>query len=160
FIGRALRAREAQAPGPPGPLGPRMKLVRRRQLLVPTLPGALLGAALVAALAVAALYGAYPFLAPVDPVGGGGPLLEGWGGSPACDEALRRFRGGDYARFVATGGPIESDSPIASAHTWAEYAAEALHRRGVPAAALVVVATPVSEHDRTFRSAIAVRDWI
>jgi hypothetical protein len=137
-----------------------VKLVRRRELPVPTLLGALLFAAVAAAMAVVAVYGTYPFLAPIAPVGGGVLVVEGWGGSPAFDEALRRFRTGDYTRFVATGGPIERDSPIAAAHTWAEYAADALLVRGVPASAIAIVAVPPSEHDRTFRSALAVRDWL
>lgn len=137
-----------------------MRLVRRREVLVPTGVGWLLLAALAAGLAFAAVQLAYPFLAVDEPVGGGVLVVEGWGGSPALDEALRRFDGGQYARLVATGGPIERDSPIAVVHTWAEFAAHGLRARGIPAASIAVVATPASAHDRTFRTALAVRDWV
>jgi len=137
-----------------------MKLVRRRELPVPTLAGAVLLAAIAAALAFVALRVAYPFLAPVAPVGGGVLVVEGWGGGPAFDEALRRYHSGDYDHFIATGGPIERDSPIAAAHTWARYAAAVLVERGIPESAIAIVETPLWEHDRTFRSALAVRDWL
>jgi hypothetical protein len=136
------------------------RLVRRREIPVPTAFGALASAAIAAAIAFAALHALHPFLAPTEPVGGGVLVVEGWAGDPGFDEAARRFATGAYERVVATGGPIEHDTPIAALRTWAHFGAEHLAARGISPDALAAVPTPASAQDRTFLSAVTVRDWL
>lgn len=94
-------------------------------------------------------------------MGGGLLVVEGWAGVPAFDEAARRFATGAYSRVATTGGPIEADSPCARLDaTWAEHAVRNLRERGVPEAALDAVAAPASAQDRTFLSAVALREWL
>lgn len=135
-------------------------LFRRRKVPVPTVYGWLLLFGVAATGLYACARAVFPFLAPTDPVGAGLLVVEGWAGAPAFDEAARRWASGRYVHVVATGGPIERDSPIASAHTWAEYGAIALARLGIPAEALSAVAAPASLQDRTFLSAVEVREWL
>lgn len=139
---------------------PLPRLFRRREVLVPTIAGWLLLLALVATSSFAFVRGLYPLLAPNEPVGHGLLVVEGWAGGPAFDDAVARFRSGAYSRIVTTGGPIEADQPFASDGTWAEHAAKELRERGVSDASMQVIATPTSLRDRTFLSAVMVREWI
>lgn len=147
------------APEPEGSLRvPR--LVRRREIPVPTAFGLLVAGTVAALVAFATLRGIHPFLAPTAPVGGGVLVVEGWAGDPGFAEAARRFATGRYERVIAAGGPIERDSPVAAAHSWAEFAGHALALRGIPADRLDVVPAPASAQDRTYLSAVRVRDWL
>jgi hypothetical protein len=137
-----------------------MRLLRRREIWLPTFAGWLALLAIAASAGVVAVRGAHRFLAPNAPAGGGLLVVEGWGGAPVFAEAARRFATGRYAHVVTTGGPIERDSPIAADHTWAEHAAAALLRLDLPRDAVTPVPSPASRQDRTFRSAVTVREWI
>lgn len=136
-------------------------LFRRRNVPVPTLAGTLVLLACGALALLGVVRTVYPFLAPNAPVGGSLLVVEGWAGVPAFDEAARRFSSGRYARVIATGGPIEADSPCAQTDaTWAAHAVRNLHERGVPDAALAAVPSPASAQDRTYLSAVALREWL
>ena len=136
------------------------RLVRRRELPVPTPAGALALSAMLAVVAIVLVRTLFAFLAPVAPIGGGLLVVEGWAGAPAFDEALRRFQSGRYERIVVTGGPIELDSPIAAARSWAEFGAQHLAARGIAPGDVAVIASPASAQDRTFLSAVTLRDWL
>ncbi|RIL06418.1 MAG: hypothetical protein DCC71_06825 [Proteobacteria bacterium] len=138
----------------------RIRLVRRRELPVPTLAGWLV----VAALALTAGFGVaralYPFLAPTDPVGGGLLVVEGWAGTPVFDEAAARYATGAYERVVTTGGAIGPDSLITGAQSWADAARLALEKRGIDAGVIEAVPSPPSAQNRTFLSAVMLRDQL
>jgi hypothetical protein len=85
-------------------------------------------------------------------------VVEGWGGGAVFDEAVARFRRGGYDRIATTGGPIEVDTPYAADENWAEHAATELRERGVDPGAIEVVAAPPSARERTFLSAVMLRD--
>ena len=139
----------------------RPALFRRRSVPVPTFAGWLLLLAFGAIATLAIVRSIYPFLAPNAPLGGGLLVVEGWAGVPAFDAAARRFAGGGYVRLVGTGGPIEADSPCAGLDgSWADHAARNLRERGAPEDAVVAVAAPASAQDRTFLSAVALREWL
>ena len=140
-------------------------LFRRREVVLPTPTGWLLLLA-VGALAATLLGRALPDLLTVveparGPDGRGARTLvvEGWLDARDLDQALPAIRSGRYQRVLTTGGPVESwdDSPA-----WASYADRAaahLMRRGTGALPVTPVAAPRTEHDRTFRSALTVREW-
>jgi len=139
----------------------RPALFRRRSVPIPTFAGWMLLLAIGALATLGIMRGVHPFLAPNAPLGGGLLVVEGWAGAPAFDEAARRFAGGGYTRLVATGGPIEADSPCAGLDgSWAAHAARNLRERGAPEDAVAAVAAPASAQDRTFLSAVALREWL
>jgi hypothetical protein len=137
-----------------------LRLVRRRSVLVPTLAGWLSLLAVGALGVVVFARAAVPLLAPIEPVGSGVLVVEGWAGSEVFDEAARRFAAGGYAFLVTTGGPIEPDAPFADDRTWADFAARWLVGLGVDAASIHAVPSPRSLRERTFLSAVALRQWL
>ncbi len=100
----------------------------------------------------------HAFLSPSAPVGSGLLVVEGWVGKSELRAALELFRDGDYELLVTSGGPVfDWDEPYP---TYAERAGDYLLRRGFPDERLVVVPAPASVQDRTYLSAVSVREWL
>ena len=141
-------------------------LFRRRHVWLPTLWGALLGLGALAAIAVALIANAPGYLAVTEPArgadGAGARVLivEGWLEDRELDQAVAQFRRGHYERIVTTGGPI--DSWIGLPLPWKDYADRAaryLAAHGLADATITAVPAPASAQDRTFLSAVVVREW-
>jgi len=141
-------------------------LFRRRHVWLPTLWGAALAFVAFAAIAVALIANAPAYLAVTEPargVDGNGArvlIVEGWMDDRELDQAVALFRSGHYERIVTTGGPVESwtGMPV----PWKDYAergARYLAAHGLADATIVAVPAPASAQDRTFLSAVVVREW-
>ena len=96
------------------------------------------------------------------PDGQGARLLvvEGWLDEDALDDAAAASRDGRYERVVTSGGPLEGWHEGQTATNFAERAAGYLRRHGLVAVPVVAVPAPASAQDRSFLSAVVVRDWI
>ena len=136
-----------------------VRLVRRRSLWVPTLWGSLLLLVVAAGALVLAARGLYPFLAINDPVRARILVIEGWMSQEGLDQALVAFRSGAYEQAVTTGAPFDKWPRSDPYRSVAERAADYLVAKGLPASAVRAVPGEVSVHDRTFWSAMAVREW-
>lgn len=135
------------------------KLIRRREVWLPTLSGWLL---LLALLVVATLIvgrGLYPFLAVTEPSGGRILVIEGWMDPYGLDQAVTAFRNGGYELAVTTGAPMEKWPQGNVYSTAAERAAAYLQSRGLPPSAVAAAPSPASAQDRTFLAAVMVREW-
>lgn len=135
----------------------------QRQVWLPTAWGLLILVLAAAAMAALLATQANRFLAISEPVrqpdGRGARVLviEGWIGEPDLDQAVQMFRRGGYERIVTSGGPIPSFSTFA---TYADRAADYLRRHpGLRGVAVDAVPSPATRQDRTFASAVWVRDW-
>jgi hypothetical protein len=136
-------------------------LFRRREVILPTFWGwlLLLGLLVAVAILVARLLGGW--LAVSQPVAGasGGAadliVIEGWLGERELDAAAAYVRERGYQRVLTSGGPILSFSPFAS---FAERAAHRL-REKLPDVKVDAVPTPATKQDRSYASAVWVRDW-
>ena len=141
-------------------------LFRRRHVWLPTLWGLLLVLVAFAAVAVALIANAPTYLAVTEPARGANGngarvlIVEGWMDDRELDQAVGVFRSGHYERIVTTGGPIENwvGVPV----PWKDYAergARYLAAHGLADATIDAVPAPASAQDRTFLSAVVVRDW-
>jgi hypothetical protein len=129
-------------------------------MLVPTWKGVMLLAALLAGAAFWVVQGLPAFLAPNDPMGHGLLVVEGWQERDSLQLAASTFRNGRYDAMVVTGGPTVDPAWEGGFATYAERAASALRQLGIVEPELVVVPAPPSAQDRTYRSAVAVREWL
>lgn len=115
---------------------------------------------LAAALALYAAWHIYPFLAPNEPQKGARVLVvEGWLTPKELDQAAAVFKAGPYKSIITTGGPIEDWREYRGSASYAERAARYLRLHGLQAAAITAVPAPASAQDRTFLSAVMVREW-
>lgn len=140
-------------------------LLRPRRVWLPTVWGWL--TLLLAGLFAAVMFGreANAFLALNEPArgrdGNGARTLivEGWLDASDLDQALAAFRHGPYERILTTGGPIQSWNDSPEWKSYADRAASYLRRR-LDSVPLTAVPAPPSAQDRSFLSAVMVREWM
>ena len=141
-------------------------LFRRRQIWLPTWQGALLLVVVFATASLIALRHLASYLAAHDPItardgrGASTLIVEGWLEEDSLDAAIAVIGRGRYERVIASGGPIDGWREGRSWPTYAERGADYLRRHGVTSIPVVAVAAPESAQDRTFLSAVVVREWL
>ena len=136
-----------------------LRLLRRRELWVPTATGwSLLVLALAWTLGGLAA-GSYGYLAQTAPTGRGLLVVEGWIPDDAVASAVAAYRSGAYERFVVTGGPIEDEVCPPGYASYAERGAALARGLGLRDDELAVVPAPASAQERTFRAAVSLRQW-
>ncbi|HEU0209497.1 MAG TPA: ElyC/SanA/YdcF family protein [Candidatus Udaeobacter sp.] len=87
-------------------------------------------------------------------------VVEGWVHDYVIQAAAKEFSSGKYQRVFSTGGPSAGNG----GYTWdpdtsASVGAGQLRAAGVPQTSVQMVPSHVIGRDRTYYSAIALRDW-
>jgi uncharacterized SAM-binding protein YcdF (DUF218 family) len=104
--------------------------------------------------------GVYPFLAITHRVNANILVVEGWIHEYAIRAALKEFQSNHYQRVFTTGGPVVGTGGyINDFYTSASVGAEVLKKCGLPDERVQMVPSRVMDRDRTFESAIALRNW-
>ena len=102
----------------------------------------------------------HPFLAVTHRVNTNVLVVEGWIPRYAIREAAEEFKTDSYQRIFTTGGPVEgSDGYTNDYNTSASVGAEILKKFGVPDDLVQMVPSRVTARERTYSSAVALRDW-
>jgi uncharacterized SAM-binding protein YcdF (DUF218 family) len=102
----------------------------------------------------------YPFLAVTDRVDTNILVMEGWVHEFAARAAVEEFKAGSYQRVFVTGEPVNgSGEYISDSDTEAYVGAGLLKRNGVSEEFLQRVPRREVDRDRTFSSAIELRNW-
>lgn len=142
------------------------RLFRRRTVWLPTWQGSLLIGLVVAAALLLSAWRAVGFLALREPAPGRDNagartlVVEGWLDRPDLDQAAAIVRGGRYALVLTTGGPVSADfDDPARWPSYAERAASYLRATTPAGTRIVAVPAPASAQDRTFLSAVMLREW-
>lgn len=87
-------------------------------------------------------------------------VTEGWVHDFAIRAAAEEFKAGTYEYVYATGGPVTGlRHYVNDFQTSASVGAERLVAAGVPADRVQMVPSRVNGRDRTYGSAVALRDW-
>ena len=85
-------------------------------------------------------------------------VVEGWQSEQSLLQALMTFREENYRYLITTGGPdARTIEPRYS--SFAEASAAFLLSRGINSDKVIIVSAPASAQNRTFLSAVMVRDW-
>jgi len=112
--------------------------------------------ALVAAYLV--ILNVHPFLAGAHRAKTNILVVEGWIHKYGIQAAAKEFKNGSYERIFTTGGPVEgSGGYVNDYQTSASVGAEILQKFDVPD--VQMVPSRVIGRDRTYSSALALRDW-
>jgi hypothetical protein len=102
----------------------------------------------------------YLFLAVTHRVDANILVVEGWVHKYAMRPAVEEFRRGSYQRVFTTGGPVEGiGGYINNYQTAASVGAELLKANGIPSESVQMVPSRVIDEDRTYASAVALRNW-
>jgi uncharacterized SAM-binding protein YcdF (DUF218 family) len=103
----------------------------------------------------------YPFLAVTHRAAARVLVVEGWVHEYAIRSAVREFVADDYIAVISTGGPVKGTGGYLNDYsTAASIGAQRLQAAGIPADCLHMVASRISERDRTYHSALALREWL
>lgn len=88
-------------------------------------------------------------------------VVEGWVGFYGLNGAMQEFKDGHYNRVITTGGPVEGAGRFSSVYsTEANRSAGLLKKAGIPEAQVQIVPSQYVGRDRTYNSALALRDWL
>jgi hypothetical protein len=138
----------------------RPALLTRRSIWLPTVWGWLVVFVLAFVLVGLMLGGVHEFLAEDDPgVGAEVLVVEGWLGPDELREAVPLMRSAGYRKVVTAGGPIRAWAERLGASTYAGLARQYLIEQGLNAHDVIAVASPDSAQNRTYLSAVMVREW-
>ena len=122
--------------------------------------GRLILALLALSSALFLLLNIHPFLAETHRVDTNVLVVEGWIHEYAIRAAEKEFKTGPYERVFTTGGPVIGiGGYINDYQTSASVGADLLKNAGVPPEAVQMVPSRVMDRDRTYSSALALRDW-
>lgn len=125
-----------------------------------SLRGWSLVAGIVVTVSVVFVCQAYSFLAVTHRVSANVLVVEGWVNEHAIGEALREFQSNHYQRVFTTGGPVPGHGRyINDFYTSASVGADLLKRAGIPDESLQMVPSRTVARERTYSSAVALRDW-
>jgi uncharacterized SAM-binding protein YcdF (DUF218 family) len=106
------------------------------------------------------LEGVYPFLAIIQRVDANILVAEGWINEYAIQAAVKEFQSNRYERVFTTGGPVTgSGRYINDFMTSASVGADLLKKWGLPDNRLQMVPSRGMDRDRTYASAVALRNW-
>ena len=86
--------------------------------------------------------------------------MEGWLPYSILGQAVSLFNDYDYKLIVTTGGPREDMYCYPEYSTSGELTAAVLRRLGVKQSFIVSVSAPTVLRDRTYASAVAVKNWL
>jgi uncharacterized SAM-binding protein YcdF (DUF218 family) len=104
--------------------------------------------------------GIYPFLAVTHRVNADVLVVEGWIDEYAIRAAVKEFESNHYQHVFTTGGPVVGTGGyINDFMTSASVGADLLKKWGLPDERLQMVPSRVMDRDRTYASAVALRNW-
>lgn len=122
--------------------------------------GRLLVIATALSIACLVLLGVQPFLAVTHRVPANVLVVEGWVHEYAIRRGAEEFRTGSYQRVFTTGGPVVGlGEYINDYQTAASVGADLLKKTGIPDHSIQMVPSRVVGRDRTYSSAVALREW-
>lgn len=136
-----------------------MIFFKRREIWVPTYLGFFLMCLVFFCTVLFALQNIAKFLAYDNPVRGDYLIVEGWLDQQAFLEAVSLFRQEGYQYMITTGSSIKSgDRKVFT--NYAERATKFMIKSGIDTTKIITLPTPESAQDRTFLSAVMVRNWM
>ena len=103
----------------------------------------------------------HPFLAVTHRVNADILVVEGWIHGYGIRAAVAEFKNGAYQYAFSTGGPVTGNGGyVNDFQTSASVGAELLKESGIPLESLEMVPSHVIGRDRTYSSAVALREWL
>ena len=135
-------------------------LAVRRERWTLTWKARLLALAVLLAVAVAGILGVHPFLAVTHRVPSETLVVEGWIVPSVIQQAASEYRSGGYRRLILVRPILDSADKYESGKYNGDYVANLLIQAGVPEQNLIRLFPLVAKKDRTFHSALAVKEWL
>ena len=138
-----------------------MKLIYRQEIWLPTAQGWLVIIACLAAVTLFIQNHIYSFLALNRPIKEADVLvIEGWMQDDGFKNVIREFERGNYQKVITIGPFVHEGYHLTTFKNFAERGAAALIELGLAPDKVIPVETPYVHTNRTYASAVALRQWI
>ena len=138
----------------------RLGLIKRRNVWLPTWRSWVILFLVVSASVIAGMYRIHAFLAVNQPLSSDVMVVEGWLPDFALKKAVQTFKSQNYHLMAVTGGPIEAGHVLVKYKNYAKLAATILEQLGLDKSMIVVIPAPAVMKDRTYASAVAMKNWL
>jgi len=138
----------------------RLGLIKRQHVWLPTWRGWVIVFLVVAACLITGMLRIHAFLAVNQPISSEVMVVEGWLPDFALKKAVQTFKSQNYHLMVVTGGPIGTGHMLVKYKNYAELAATILEQLGLERSLMVVIPAPDVIKDRTYASAVALKNWL
>lgn len=135
------------------------KLIKKQQIWLPTPLGLIMISLIFASTALLILKNLAHYLAQQQSIKAPILIVEGWISEQALNEVIQHHKKTGYQIIITTGGIIKSRNTT-KYKTYAESAAAYLRNNGLRQENIKPLSTPESAQNRTFLSAVIVRDWL
>ena len=140
--------------------GSKLYLIHRKEQWSLTVYGWLFTLILILVLILFTVTNIYPFLAVNAPISADVLVVEGWIPDYAIKGAIAEFKRGHYRQVITTGTPVSKGYYLAEYKNFAELTAATFIALGFDNNHLVAIPTPYTLKNRTYASAVAVRQWL
>ena len=138
-----------------------MKLIKRKECWTFTWIGWMGLLALGGLVLFLFLFTIHPFLAPTKPVDADILIVDNFLEDYGLKELSDEFRSKNYSLILSAGVRLPQGSPLAAEYkTSGELSAAILKKFGISEKAIVPIIPKPVERDRTFASALAVKNWL
>lgn len=138
----------------------KIHFIQRQEVWLPTIWGWLVIALSLVILLTLGISNLPPFLAVTQPINAEVLVVEGWVPDDALKQAVIEFNRGSYRQVITTGIPLERGFYLAEYQSYANLAAASLKKLGLEPEKVVSVPCPEVDKDRTYASAVALRQWL
>lgn len=138
----------------------KIRLIQRREQWTLTVEGWIVILISIMGLLAIAIANIYPFLSVNQPIAADVLVVEGWMPDYAVEDAMGEFKTGDYRHLIATGTPLSKGYYLAEYKNFAQLTAATFVALGFNPNQLIAVPTPYVKKDRTYASAVALREWL
>jgi hypothetical protein len=102
----------------------------------------------------------HSFLALNKPVAAGYLVVEGWLPDYCLEKVYMMFDKNGYKKIFVTGGPLDNGYFLKNYKDYATLGKESLLKIGIPDSVIISIPSPHVKKDRTFTSAIYLKNWI
>lgn len=100
------------------------------------------------------------FLEVQDPVRGGVLVVEGWVTDDVMGQAMAEYQRGGYVVWCVTGEPLDKGGPLTEYRDYATLTVATFEKRGGTPGLLHPVPWETVRRDRTYASALALKEWL
>ncbi|RLD59955.1 MAG: YdcF family protein [Bacteroidetes bacterium] len=138
----------------------KIKLFKEKKTKVLTLQAWLLIILIIFNIFILFKYKTYSFLATNKPVKAEILVVEGWLPDYALKDAVNEYNSHNYKFIVTTGVPLLKGYYLSEYKDFANLSKQTLIKLGVDETKIIAIPTKNVKRDRTYASAIAVKNWI
>lgn len=138
----------------------KIRLIQRKEQWTLTVAGWIVTLISIVVLLAIAIANIYPFLSVNQPIAADVLVVEGWMPDYAIEDAIAEFKTGDYRQVITTGTPLSKGYYLAEYKNFANLTAATFIALGLNPDRIISVPTSYVKKDRTYASAVALREWL